>query len=375
VRLALIVPGFSESNEDWCVPVLAHLVRELARRHEVEVFALRYPHRRATYRVQGATVHSFSGAATGGVHRLPLYAAVLAHLRRRAKARGFDLIHGLWADEPGFLAVLMGLLLRVPSIVTLMGGELVGFDDIGYGSQLSRANRFLVAASLRRATIVTAGSRSAVEIAQSKMRRLPRELPLGVHLGLFQPAAITSSPLSSGEPRLLHVGSLVPVKEQDLLLVALSAILHSMPRAHLHVVGDGPARPRLARLAASLGVSAHVSFHGAIRHERLPAYYRAADLLVSSSRFESQGMAILEAAACGCPSVATAVGIVPELGRAARPVPVGDPAALATAVIEMSEDTSQRAAMGQDALRLVHERYSIESTVTQLEALYSLGVR
>ena len=61
MRIALITPGFSASASDWCIPVLLDHVRELAREHEVHIFALRYPHRRERYEVYGATVHPSSG--------------------------------------------------------------------------------------------------------------------------------------------------------------------------------------------------------------------------------------------------------------------------------------------------------------------------
>ncbi|MEZ4768392.1 MAG: hypothetical protein R2844_08195 [Caldilineales bacterium] len=52
----------------------------------------------------------------------------------------FDLLHGLWADEPGFTAAAAaGRLLHRPAAVSILGGELVGFPDITYGGQLSRS--------------------------------------------------------------------------------------------------------------------------------------------------------------------------------------------------------------------------------------------
>ena len=136
MRIGLITPGFSASETDWCIPALLALVRELARHDEVEVFTLRYPHRRESYHVYGAAVHAFGGGLAAGVSRLALLGNAMASIVRRHRRRPFDVLHGLWADEPGFLAVAGGRLLGVPSVVSLMGGELVGLRDIGYGGQL-----------------------------------------------------------------------------------------------------------------------------------------------------------------------------------------------------------------------------------------------
>src|SRR2546422_820628 len=73
MRVALIVPGFSADEEDWCIPALLNFVRALAQRVELEVFALRYPHRRGQYRIGNASVHSFGYATRRGPASLALW--------------------------------------------------------------------------------------------------------------------------------------------------------------------------------------------------------------------------------------------------------------------------------------------------------------
>jgi glycosyltransferase involved in cell wall biosynthesis len=374
MNIGLIMPGFSTSEEDWCIPAVLNLVRELARDNEVHVFALRYPHHRRTYPVYGATVHTFGGAATGGVGRISLLGRALMSVVRHNRHRPFDVLHGLWADEPGFLAVIASRWLGISAVVSLLGGELVGLPDIGYGGQLSRINRWLIRIALRGATRVTAGSASLRRLVQplvSSDRLLL--MPLGVDTRLFhsgdRPANPT--PLAEGEIKLLHVASLVPVKDQATLLRALSRIVVRMPGVHLHVVGEGPLRLDLESLAESLGVATHVTFHGTVRHDCLPAYYRAADLCVLSSRYESQGMVILEAAACACPTVGTAVGLLPDLMPATQMVPVGDAYALAEVLLRTLADRQALIAMGQASLEAVKAGYTLDQTMDELSALYA----
>lgn len=365
LRIALITPGFSAGESDWCIPALLNLVRELAQRHDVHVFALRYPHRRDVYDVYGATVHAFGGATISGVRRLSLLAAVLASIVRLARRRRFDIVHGFWADEPGALAVIAGRLLGIPAVVSLMGGELVGYQDIGYGGQVSVINRRLIDVALRHATYVTVGSHL--------LRRLTREhvdanrlavMPLGVDTDRFAP------PPASGNRRrrLLHVASLVPVKAQEVLLRAVAGL----PDVALDIVGDGPRRGALERLAASLGVSSRVVFHGEVAHERLPSFYRTGALFVLSSRYESQNLAVIEAAACGMPAVGTAVGILPELGDAACTVAVGDDAALSAAIRTVLADERCRRRMGCAARRRVECTYALHRTIDALCSLYGV---
>ena len=149
-ELALITPGFAGPQQaDFAIPALAGTVHTLAARHEVHVFALRYPYQRGSYDSQGATVHAFGWGTRGGLSRMRIIQQTVTAIRREHRRQPFDLFHGLWADEPGFVATAVGRLLHGPAVVSILGGELVGFPDIDYGGQLSRSNRLLTRQALR----------------------------------------------------------------------------------------------------------------------------------------------------------------------------------------------------------------------------------
>ena len=359
MRLGLITPGFRASEDDWCVPALSDLAGVLAERDEVTVFALRYPHRRRAYRVCGATVHPTGGAQRAGLARLPIMTRTLARVLREARRRPFDAIGAWWAHEPGFVAAVAGRLTRTPVLVSVLGGELVDLPEIDYGGGRSRVNRWLVARSLAAAGGVTVGSESLRRLAERSVPggRLGRE-PLGVDLERFTPAPRSPSgprlggPRLDGDPALLQVASLVPVKDQRSLLVAFARVVAQIPGARLHLVGDGELAGELDATARQLGLEDRVRFHGAVDHASLPAVYRQADLLIQSSLFEAQGMAVLEAAACGCPVAGTSVGVLPELcgDQSAALIAPGDAGALAEAVLAMLDaDRRDRLARTQAA--------------------------
>lgn len=374
MRIGLILPGFSSSQEDWCIPALLNLVRGLARRADVHVFPLRYPHHRRPYTVYGATVHPQGGAETGGVRRLALVRRAVAAVAKEHRRRSFDILHAVWIDEPGFVAAVAGRFLGVPAVLSLFGGELVRLPDIGYGGQLSRMNRWFVGMALRLASRVTAGS--------SYLRRLVKpyvgadhllSIPIGVDAEMFYPGVRDADPAlpAAGGAKLLHVASLVPVKDQATLLQAVSQVVERMAGTHLHIVGDGPLRGRLEALAERLGMERNVTFHGAVRYEQMPARYEAADLCVMSSRHEGQELVTLEAAACGRSSVGTAVGVLPDLVPASRVGPVGDARALAEALLTTLRDPGGLAEMGRVSLEEARARYTLERTVRDFLALYA----
>lgn len=388
MKIGLIVPGFSASEADWCIPALLNLVRELSRLHQVHVFALRYPHRRGRYSVHGASVHAFGGGLASGVGRLPLLTQAFVSIVAEARRGAFDILHGVWADEPGFVAVSAARLLGIPAVVSVAGGELVGFAEIGYGGQLSRLNRWMIRRALHAAQRVTVGSqllgeRVAGDGSADRLRERLAVIPLGVDARQFTPGPGRfegdGQPANERRPlRLLHVASLAPVKDQATLLCAfaqVTAVWGGARPVKLDIVGEGPLRKPLEALAKTLGVEAHVHFHGAVPHQRLPDYYRAADLCLLSSRYESQNLAVLEAAACGIPVVGTAVGVVPELAPPDCVVAAGDVGALAEAIGRLLADDERRTHLGQTQCELVRQQFALDCTVEKLEGLYGTVTR
>lgn len=372
MRIALITPGFSANEDDWCIPALLNLVRELAKKHEVVVFALRYPHLKGKYRVFDAEVHAFGGMNAGGLKRLALMYRAFADIVRMHRERPFDVIHSFWSDEPGFLSVAAGRLTRTPSVVSLMGGEIAGLPDIGYGGQLGRANRWLTRIALCGARAVTVGSSYLERIAEPLVpaQRLCL-VPLGIDSSLFNPQSSCVGVGLAGAPAILSVGSLVPVKDHALLLDVLAAIRPDFPHAQLHIVGEGPLREHLEQRARLLDISSRVTFHGEISHQCLPAYYQSGGLLLVTSRHESQSMVALEAAACGCPVLGTSVGAVPEISPASRSIAPTDAGALSDALLAVLSDPHALIRLRSEGIAAVENRYTLERTVPALCDLYN----
>lgn len=354
MRVGLVVPGFSANAEDWCIPALRHLARALATTDDVRVVAVRYPYRAARYYVEGANVIAVGGADRRGAGALHVWRDTLSILAREHRRRPFDVLHAFWATESGFLTAIAGRLLSIPTLVSLAGGELVALPGIGYGDQRVAWERLKIRASLRLASAVSAGSSYLLGLAQ---RHVPsnrlRLAPLGVDLDLFKPGPHTPPAAA----RLIHIATLVPVKDQVTLLRAFRLLRDRVGGATLGIVGDGPLRGRLERLADELSIGQAVRFHGPIDHAVLPEIYRTGSAFVLSSRHEAQGMVAIEAAACGIPVVGTRVGVIPELAFAAdATTPVGDVEALAAGLAATLTSHNQP---GQQALDVVRREYAL----------------
>jgi glycosyltransferase involved in cell wall biosynthesis len=363
-RIGLVIPGFSTTESDWCIPALLDLVRGLARADDVTVFSLRYPHHRRPYEVAGARVVPFGAAQARGLGRLLLFLRAGRYLRRAARAGEFDVLHALWAHEPGAIAAWACRGTGTPLVVSLLGGELAQLRDIRYGGGQEPVNRRLASRALRRARLVTIGSETLRAPVPAGFDSAPWRLwPLGVATARFHPLAdVGQAPRLDGTPCVLSVASLVPVKDHATLLRAFATLA---PTARLHLVGAGPLEDATRELAQTLGIAERVRFHGALSHELLPGIYRQADVLVVSSRFESQCLAALEAAACGTPVVGTRVGALPDVAAPEALCSPGQAAALAACMRRQFT----RARDGSLATRTA-QRYGLERCLLDLRRLY-----
>jgi glycosyltransferase involved in cell wall biosynthesis len=372
MRVGLIVPGFSADAADWCIPALRHLVQRLSRTDVVEVVALRYPYRAARYELFGARVTALGGGQRRGLGSLQLWATALRTLAAEHHRRPFDLLHAFWANETGALVAVAGRLLRIPTVISLAGGELVACRDIGYGGQLVWSERLKVRLALRFASLVTAGSEALLALARPWLRSRPagsvRRVPLGVDLELFRPAGAIGA---AGRPRVVQVASLSPIKDQRTLLRAAALLRDRGVAFSLALVGSGSEEGALRADLARLALDGVVQMDGEVPHHELPMVYQEAALFALSSRHEAQCLAVLEAAACGLPIVGTRVGVVPELAPdAAQVVEVGDTGGLAEAIGDLLDDPTHLRQMGQAARAAVEAEYSLERCVMRFRELY-----
>jgi phosphatidylinositol alpha-1,6-mannosyltransferase len=155
---------------------------------------------------------------------------------------------------------------------------------------------------------------------------------------------------------IISVGRLVHRKGQDKLIEAMPQILQKVPNAHLLLVGEGPYRSHLEKLANKLSMNHNITFAGRILYNNLPSYLSAADLFAmpSRSRFfglevEGLGIVYLEASSCGIPVVAGKSGGAPDAvieGVTGLCVDGTDINQIANAVIDICGDAKRASNMG-----------------------------
>lgn len=157
---------------------------------------------------------------------------------------------------------------------------------------------------------------------------------------------------SHGVPVIITVARLSPEKSLDVLLEAFSLVV-SKKSARLIILGEGPLREKLQKMAQDLEISELVDFHGWV--ENPFAFMSKADLFVLSSWYEGFANVIAEALACGCPVVSTDAPSGPseilDGGKFGRLVPVGNVSALSKAMVASLTNPPDRDSLKQRGMQ------------------------
>jgi glycosyltransferase involved in cell wall biosynthesis len=168
-----------------------------------------------------------------------------------------------------------------------------------------------------------------------------------------------------------YVGRLSPEKGQRDLLAAAASLVDRHARLHVALVGDGPDRESLGRIAIELGLGARVILTGHIADVR--PIYRDLDIVALTSHTEGFPNIVLEALCMEKPVVATSVGGVPEIiedGVTGLLVPPGSPRAIANALERLLVDRSVGRALAAEGKRVVHDRFQFADRVAREEEIY-----
>lgn len=295
----------------------------------------------------------------GAIWSLPLV--------RRLRPAAVITFFGIPCGPIGYVAKK---LLGVPYIVSLRGGDVPGYLPASLGTY------HMVTAPISRlvwgaAAAVIANSDGLAKLAQSFMRDRPVGIiNNGVDTATFSPRASATT----GDPvRIVTVGRLHYQKGIDILLQGFARLPIAVRNlCELSIVGDGPDKPRLVKLAQDLVIASNVRFLGWVDRHDLPDIYRSADIFAFPSRDEGMPNAVLEAMASGLPVIATPVSGIAELvspDETGLIVPVDDDQALAVALEQLIKNADQRARWGHSARLKVEQHFSWSATAQAYLAL------
>lgn len=290
-----------------------------------------------------------------------------------ANRRQYDVAYATGLSEAAALGTSLA---RRPLIIKVVGDQAwerarrlgltqAPFEEFQERAQASRAvaMRWVRDRALRSATAIVAPSDYLARLVERWLagRRRVSVVPNGVCV----PARVESASDRTGELRIAFVGRLVSHKQVDRIVRAVS----STAGVVLNVVGDGPERESLERLAATVGP--RVRFLGERPHAEVLALLTTADALILASDYEGLPHVVLEALAVGTPVVSPSVGGVGEVvsdGRNGLVLPSADVTDIAASLRRLRDDPALRRRLGEGA-KAAGAAWRFESVADRLESL------
>ncbi len=300
-----------------------------------------------------------------------------------------DLIHSHDPFQLGLTGMKYARSAHIP--ITLNIHQLPWFvasyvpDVIGLRSYIESALWNYARWLLWKFTLVITPTRTITKIIADMTEIKPQTTSNGIDLQTFhphlssdeEPALRTRLNLPPKVPVILHVGRLDTDKRVDQVVWAAARAIQNTD-AHLLIVGDGRQKASLMKLCKSLGIEKRCHFPGYVAmDEGLPEIYRLANLFVTASEIETQGIVLLEAAASGLPIVAVRATCIPEIvhdgvnGYLTKP---NDNIALGNAITSLLLDSDKARKMGGAGRQIVQE-HNILATFDSYEHLYNDLVR
>jgi len=200
---------------------------------------------------------------------------------------------------------------------------------------------------------------------------LPTKMKAGVRVEIREKLETPSDSVV-----VVYVGSLSSEKRVDRLLRCMSEARRVVGNLDLWIIGDGVLRDELESQSSALGLEGSVRFLG--MQSEVSMFLSAADVLALTSETEGMPGVVLEAGACGLPTVATDVGGVRECvrnGVTGFVVPANNEKAFAEQLIRLASDAEIRTDMGTEARLLIEREYSIDSVSERFMKFYQQVVQ
>jgi glycosyltransferase involved in cell wall biosynthesis len=292
-------------------------------------------------------------------------APTLAVALRRLRARfAFDLVHAHNAVPAGDAVVRAGI--AKPLVVSVHGG------DVYFTAPRYEAGARAVRRAYETARLVLANSAGVERDARALGAQRTRVVRLGADVP-------DDTQHKADAPTLVTVGHLVARKRHADVIRALWLLRERLPDLRYLVVGDGPEREPLARLAAELGVADRVELAGQLPHETALARARAAHVFVMPSIDEAFGVVYVEAMAAGLPAIGARGEAGPQeiaaAGDGLRLVAPGDVEALAAEIEGLIAEPEYAKDLGEAARETVRRAFTWEACGRATVAAYEDALR
>lgn len=362
-RIALILPGGLDRASGRYIPVFESLITALAEHHEVVTYLTMQDAQPREERVGGARVVSLASNRTLG----PLAHALDA--RKDCLNKGFvpDLVHSFWLGSPTLTGYGLARAFRTPLIASVCGGELIHLPELAYGGLRGLRGRARVRLSARVANRYTAGSNFLLAGVREQLSAPASVLPLGIDAGYWQQREPAGQ---AAQCNILYLASLNAVKQPSLMLAVAAQLKEQCLPFRITCIGVDTLAGEMQRLAHDTGVSGQVEFLGYRDMDDIRLHMEDQHFILQTSRFEAQGIAIMEGVSQGLCPVGTRVGWLADQGVGLPPDSPGLAQGIANEIVRYWGDPALRRSRVQP-LQTVVKAQNSKATATALQEIYS----
>lgn len=326
---------------------------------------------------RGHEVHIYAPTSEGKEHMgmkihempsmpLPIYREFEMGMPLPFKAVEMDVVHTHSPFNFGWYGLITARKQDIPRVATLhtLIDEYVDYLSTKARRQLQKlTNKFYKVHYKYYDTVITPSH--AIKKKLPDMDNNKAVIPTGIDVDFFVPTE-PGEDIKTGEKTYLYLGRLGKEKNIDQVIEASEIFLE--PKDKLLVVGKGPEKNRLKKIASKTSVSDQISFEGFVPYEKLPEYYSAADLFITASCSETQGLVLTEAMACGTPVLAANAYASPEFLDEHCTGELFEPGNLEE-LAEKAKEIKKTTKVSKDCKKMA-EDHSIEKTTDKLEELY-----
>jgi len=333
--------------------------------------------------MDGITFHSFpiefgeeSLTLAGGVKLVPDMIRATTFLRKVLKEIKPDVLHAGFVQKDGFPSALTGY---HPFLLMPWG------SDILVHPKKSFLIKMLTKFTLRRADMITCDA----EFVKREIIRIsgyPEDkivvFPWGIDLNKFHPGEegsdIRKRLAWEDKKILIMTRPFKPVYGIEYFLNSLTKVVKDVPSVRILLCGDGPLKDKFVEFVRKHSLDDYVFFAGLIPNEELPKYYNAADVYVSTSLSDGTSLSLLEAMACGLPTVVTDVPANLEWivdGENGFVVPRRDSKILAEKLVQLLQDETRQKAFRNKNIKIAKERADWDKNFEKLVGVYETLLR
>jgi glycosyltransferase involved in cell wall biosynthesis len=303
MRVLWISPGFAaDEHDDSCIPPMQLLATALKEKGvDLQILTLAYPSTRTTYIWKGIPVYPGIGWNRSWF-RLANWIRVINKASGLHRQRKIDVIHSFWLGPSWLIGRYLKWRHHIPHITTLMGQDVL------------QSNIYLKFINKNDTdSLVTLSEFHRLKFGKvTGMLRVPC-IGWGIPQNEIRPELSSFRPID-----ILGCGSLIPVKNWPLWIDMVSRIILKYPDLHAEIIGNGPEMNQLEQQIVMAGIQNNVKLQGKLSRKQVLQKMQQSKILLHTSKFESFGMVLLEAASSGCRVISTPVGIAPEIGLCAE---------------------------------------------------------